>query len=290
MNKISPKIYSERVNRVCEYINQNLDKEFSLDHLSEIAHFSKFHFNRQFSAHTGVSVFKFIQLMRLKRASYALVFNKKIRIIDIALDAQFENPESFSRAFKNTFGQTPSQFRKDPEWSAWNTKFQFLLPISEGVKNMDVKIVEFEETKVAVLEHRRSPDLIMESVEKFIEWRKQSKLSPVKTSKTFGIAYDDPKTTEPEKFRFDLCGSIESNVPENPQGVKEGTIPGGRCAVIRLLGSRNNIGQHVYYLYKDWLPESNEELRDFPCFFQYLNLITDVEEHELLTDIFLPLK
>jgi AraC family transcriptional regulator len=43
-------------------------------------------------------------------------------------------------------------------------------------------------------------------------------------------------------------------------------------------------------LYRDWLPESGEELRDFPLFFHYHNFVHEVAEHELLTDIYLPLK
>ncbi len=57
--------------------------------------------------------------MRLKRASYRLAFNPLEKIIDIALDAGFQNPESFSRAFKQSFGLTPSQFRKQPAWINW---------------------------------------------------------------------------------------------------------------------------------------------------------------------------
>ena len=73
---------------------------------------------------------------------------------------------------------------------------------------MEVNIINFNETRVALLEHRGAPALINESAMKFIEWRKQTGLSPVKTSKTFGIAYDDPEQTEPEAFRFDICGSV----------------------------------------------------------------------------------
>ena len=39
-----------------------------------------------------------------------------------------------------------------------------------------------------------------------------------------------------------------------------------------------------------WLPESGEELRDFPLYFHYLNLLPDTPPGELLTDIYLPLK
>ncbi len=93
---------------------------------------------------------------------------------------------------------------------------------------MDVKIVNFEETRVAALEHRGAPEQVDNSVKTFIAWRKESQLSPVKTSKTYGIAYDDPDTTEPEAFRFDICGSAAAEVLANPQGVVNKVIPGGR--------------------------------------------------------------
>lgn len=251
MNGEKTKLYFERMTRVCDYIINNLDYNFSLDQLSQVANFSKFHFHRQFSEFVGISVFRFIQLMRLKQASYRLAFDKEQRIIDIAYDAQFENPESFSRAFKTTFGQTPTQFRKKPEWPTWHIKYQFDVPRKEGDVMLNVSIVEFKETKVALLEHRDSPDLVNNSARKFIEWRIQSKLSPVKTSQTYGIAYDDPKTTDPDRYQFDICGSVDQDVPDNPQGVKTSRIPGGHCAVVRHLGSHDKMDETVHYLYRD---------------------------------------
>src|SRR5271157_1048627 len=155
---------------------------------------------------------------------------------------------------------------------------------------MDVKIVNFEEIRVAALEHRGAPEQVDNSVRTFIAWRKESKLSPVKTSKTYGIAYDNPDTAEPEDFRFNICGSVTAEVPANPQRVVNKVIPGGRCAVIRHLGSHDRIGESATHLYREWLPGSGEELRDFPLFFHYLNLKSETREHELITDIYLPLK
>jgi len=282
--------YAERIMRVCDYIYQHLDEEMTLDQLSHIAHFSKFHFHRQFSDYTGISINRYIQLMRLKRASYRLAFDRQDKIIDIAYEASFKNPESFSRAFKKTFSQSPSQFRADPQWPHWHTKVQLHIPTNEGSKIMDIEIVNFKQTKVAVLEHRAPPDRVYESVSKFIDWRKQSKLSPAKTSRSFGIVYDNPETTPPNEFRFDICGTVNADVPENSYDIKTGEIPAGRCAVLRHNGSMDNIGKSVCEMYAKWLPESGEELRDYPCFFHYLNLITEVEEHELKTDIYLPIK
>ena len=287
MNEPKASAYAERFNKVLDYIDKHLDEELSTAVLSRVANFSKFHFHRQFHEYAGINVFKYVQLMRLRRASYRLVFSKHTRIIDIGLEAGFENPESFSRAFKNTFGQTPSQFRRSPAWQPWVT--QYRLPIRERKQNMNVNIVEFEETRVAALEHRGAAELVNDSARVFIEWRKTSGLSPVKTSKTFGIAYDDPETTEPERFRFDICGSVSAPVPNNPQNVVTKMIPGGRCAVVRHFGSHDRIGESVYALYREWLPLSGEDLRDFPLFFHYLNLIPETPEHELVTDIYLPL-
>lgn len=281
--------YEARIRRVCDYIYQHLDDELSLEQLSQVAHFSKYHFHRQFSEYVGISVARFIQLMRLKRASYRLAFDKDDKITDIALDAKFENPESFSRAFKNTFGKTPTQFRTRPEWPHWHSKYEFTHPTEEENTPMNISIIDFKATKVALLQHRAAPTRVYESVDKFIEWRKQSKLSPVDSSQTYGIIYDNPEIVTGDDFRFDICGTVKHDVPDNPQGVITGLIAGGRCAVLRHHGAHRNIGNKIRYLYRDWLPDSGEELRDAPCFFHYLNLITEVEEHELKTDIYLPL-
>ena len=155
---------------------------------------------------------------------------------------------------------------------------------------MEVKIIDFNETRVAALEHRGAPELVNDSVKEFISWRKQSGFSPINTSLTLGIVYDNPETTKPENFRFDICGSVNAAIPDNPQGVVNKVIPNGRCAVVRHLGPHNRIGESAYYLYREWLPNSGEELRDFPLFFHYLNLMPETPEHELVTDVYLPLK
>jgi AraC family transcriptional regulator len=282
--------YARRFNCVLDYIDKHLDDALTVEELSNVANFSKFHFHRQFSEYCGVNIGRYIQLMKLKRASYRLAFNQQDRVIDIALDAGFESPESFSRAFKNVFGQTPTEFRKEPAWASWSGLYRFPIPSRERANKMEVRIVQAEPTMVAVLEHRGAPALLNGSAQRFIEWRRASGLSPVNRSQTYGIAYHDPDTTPADEFRFDICGSVTEAVPDNPHGIVTKTIPGGRCAVARYLGSRDRIGEGVYFLFRNWLPESGEELRDFPVYFHYLNLDHDTPEHEHLTDIYLPLR
>lgn len=283
------KTYSQRFSRVFDYIDAHLDEELSVEQLSAVANFSKFHFHRQFSDYAGITVTRYVQLMRLRRASYRLVFNPEARITDIAHEAGFENSESFSRAFKGTFSQTPSQFRSEPAWQPWNDHYRAIRRKESKIMK-EVKVIQFQETPVAALEHWGSPARVNETVRTFCQWRNGNSHFPAGGGDTFGIVYDDPETTVPEQFHFDICGSVTNPIPENSLGVTKKVIPGGRCAVIRHIGTRDQLADSAYYLYREWLPSSGEELRDFPLFLQYQNFMPETPEHELITDIYLPLK
>lgn len=153
---------------------------------------------------------------------------------------------------------------------------------------MEVKIVEFPETKVAVLEHIGPPETEHNSIKKLIAWRVENKLS-LEKHRNYGVHFNDPATTPAKKYRVDLCISVEYEVSENSYGVINKVIPSGRCAVIRHVGSRDNV-LPVKYLYQEWLPNSGETLRNFPIFFHYVNVGPTVTEEKMITDVYLPLQ
>lgn len=287
MTPSSRELYARRMGKVLDYIGAHLSEPLSVEELSRVAGFSKYHFHRQFTAFTGITVARFVALLRLKRASLQLAFGVDQRIIEVAYEAGFANPESFSRAFKSAQGQSPSQFRRSPDWERWGDNFR---TDSLRENSMNIKIVDFPETQVACLEHKGSPATLMASVGRFIEWRKSCAASPVKTSGTYGVPYGDPEKTPPEDFKFDICGTVQRAVEPNPFGVVTKTIPGGRCAVATHHGSTDAIDKTVLALYREWLPHSGEEPRDFPCFFHYIERMPAVSEHAQVTDVYLPLK
>ncbi len=278
--------YTDRIKRVINFIHSHLDDDLSVEELAVVAGFSKHHFHRQFTAYSGIPVARLVQLMRLKRASYQLAFNRLYAITDIAMDARYENSESFSRAFRKTFGQSPSEFRANPEWQPWREIFDFQRELTENT--MDVEIIDFRETLVAALEHRGAPETVYDTSRQFIEWRKAHGVAP-DAGMTFGVHYSDERNCLPEEYRLDLCVSIAAPVPPNSHGVLTKIIPGGRCAKVRHLGSREFIPA-ANYLYEDWLPQSGEELRDYPIFFHYVNVGPGIEEHQMITDVYLPIR
>ena len=153
---------------------------------------------------------------------------------------------------------------------------------------MDVQIVTFPETKVAAVEHRGPPQLEHDTARRLIEWRRLNQLRADR-HRSYGVHYTDPYTTPPADHRVDFCISVDHDVPPNLHGVVNKVIPGGRCAMARHLGSRAHNAAAVF-LYEEWLPSSGEVLGDFPIFFHYVNVGPDVQEHEMITDVYLPLK
>jgi AraC family transcriptional regulator len=153
----------------------------------------------------------------------------------------------------------------------------------------DVRVASCPTTRVAALEHRGDAKRLLDTVRRFIEWRRRSGLSP-RTSATFNLVYNDPAEVVAADFRFDVCAATNKLVEDNRFGVVEKTIPGGRCAILRHVGPDEVLWQNVAALYSAWLPSSGEEPRDFPLFLRRVCFFPDVPECEAVTDIILPLR
>jgi AraC family transcriptional regulator len=288
-----PDQYLGRFKKVLVYIERHLHAELSVEVLSAVASSSAFHFHRQFTGLVGVAVSKYVHLRRLHTAVWQLAHRPDVSVLEVARQAGYESPEAFARAFKRTLGVSPSEFRRTPAWAEWNRIYATTRLKRRDLMNTEttlppISIVQFPETRLAVLEHRGSHDELPRSIQKFIAYRRQNQLAPAKHA-TFNLVYDNPQTTEPHAFRMDICCAVTRPIEPNPEGVVEKTIPAGRCARIRCQGGDDALETCLSHLYGAWLPTSAESVRDFPLFFQRIAFFPDVPEHEAITDIFLPL-
>ncbi|MCS5711297.1 GyrI-like domain-containing protein [Candidatus Berkiella aquae] len=280
--------YELQLNKVIEFIGKHLDDKLTLAQLSDISCFSKYHFHRLFTAYTGLSLQQYIRWLRLKRAAHQLIIDKEISIINIAINAGFESHEAFTRAFKQSCGLSPSEFRHHASWHVWE-KPPYCLP-KQGNLKMNVTIKNMNARRLAIIEHRGNPQKIGSSVSQLITWAKAQAVSlKPKAGEAFGFAYDDPKTTPAAEFRFDLGITIPESL-KLEGAVIEKRLPAGRYAVIQHKGSRDYISEVIYSLYREWLPHSGEELGDMPCLFCYYNFDHEVAETELVTECWLLLK
>jgi len=103
--------YVARLNCVFEYIDSHLTEKLTLEKMIEVAHYSKFHFERIFKVFTGKSFYQYLKEMRVHYAE-PLLLNPKLTITEVALDSGFGRVGVFNRAFKEIKHCTPSEFRK----------------------------------------------------------------------------------------------------------------------------------------------------------------------------------
>jgi AraC family transcriptional regulator len=287
--------YNARMQRVLDHIDQHLDGDLDLEAVSRVAAFSKFHFHRQFMATFGVSLHRYVQLARLKRASHRLAARDAQSVTEIAMEAGYDAPDAFARAFRQRFGQSPSSFRKSPDWAPWLAAFgpldnarSKLMQITYEAR--DVAVRETPPTPVAIMEHRGDRAGLPVTIERFIAWRKAAGLSP-QTSPTFNIFRSERIPENPADYSMDICVGTDRPIGPDDEGMKAGLIPGGRCAVLRVVHDTHNLEPAALYLYRDWLPASGEEVRDFPVYCRrHISLSPAASTHDVVVELFLPLK
>jgi len=101
----------KRVERAIDYIEAHLCEHLPIDEIAGVAEYSMWHFQKVFTATVGEPVKDYIRKRRLTSAMSQLLSTER-RIIDVAVEHQFESQESFTRAFKAMFGRTPGECRK----------------------------------------------------------------------------------------------------------------------------------------------------------------------------------
>lgn len=125
----------EQIQITVNYIEDHLNEEICIAALAEKAGLSQFYYQRLFHRLVKKPVGEYIKLRRMAKAADILL-DKKQRILDIALELGFATHEHFSRTFKNTYGMTPNEYRKNPQTLNRTTKPELLLNyvlIDEGV-------------------------------------------------------------------------------------------------------------------------------------------------------------
>lgn len=136
----------ERLNKVAEYIEDNLTGDIQMESLAKIAYCSVYEFSRVFSFAAGMSVSEYIRRRRLSQAVFDIQ-NGKESIVDISLKYRYESQATFTRAFKELQGQTPASARKNGITLKTYPTITFKL-IVKGVTEMDFRIENKESFKI----------------------------------------------------------------------------------------------------------------------------------------------
>ncbi len=99
------------ISKAIGFIQQNPKENLSLQSIADNAGFSLAYFDTLFRQHTGYSPVEYARMYKLTRSALALRRTQKT-VLDIALEFGYASPESFTRAFKDFYSITPSEYRE----------------------------------------------------------------------------------------------------------------------------------------------------------------------------------
>lgn len=102
----------EAIEQSLTFIEEHLTEEIYTEELANIVGLSPFYFQRLFKRLVNKPVQEYVKLRRLAKV-IENVGNTEQRILDVALDYGFTSHANFTRAFKETYGITPEEYRRD---------------------------------------------------------------------------------------------------------------------------------------------------------------------------------
>lgn len=105
------KFGQSQVDKIDQYIAENMGRPISVEDLADLLYCSKFYFLREFKKLVGVTPYQYLMNQRLEQAKSKLRLGS-MTIAEISHDLGFNDQSHFTRAFKVHFGLTPGQFVK----------------------------------------------------------------------------------------------------------------------------------------------------------------------------------
>ena len=102
------------INKVVEYICNNIFHEMTIDEICAAIHVSKYHFCRSFRATMNMTVMDYILKTRIVMAE-TMLRKERYSVTEISERCGFSSISYFCRAFKEETGKTPLEYRKQTQ-------------------------------------------------------------------------------------------------------------------------------------------------------------------------------
>lgn len=273
--------YVERLGRVRSYIYDHLDEDLTLERLAEIAFLSPYHFHRIYRAACGETIAATVRRLRLHRAAESLIRTEQ-DISEISARAGYQNVQSFTRSFSESYGMPPARFRNHGSHARYSESDTDASSIM-----YEVTIKTIPEIEVVSLSNIGSYDQIGKCYVTLYGWLgARQMIDPNRRMMT--LYYDDPANVLEAQLRSRACVTV-SKACELDEPFERISIAGGEYAVLRHKGSYAGLIIAYQWLFGTWLLQSGRALRDAPVIDEYFNSPTNTPPNDLITDICVPL-
>lgn len=226
MNLIKP------FNDTIDYIERVLNDEIDEKQVAYLSGYSFAMFSRLFSILTDMTLSEYIRNRRLSEAAILLRETDK-KIIDIALNYGYESPDSFTTAFKNIHGYTPSEVRNGKPFKLVS-RVQLALSVRGG-RSMKITIQKKKAFIVAGINEQSINSSLCPSVwDKLYGKYSHDELASLGEGQSVGVCHD---IESPGTINY-MAGYIvkDANKAEN-MGLDILEVEEAEYAIVELTGS-----------------------------------------------------
>ena len=296
--------YEIRINKVFEFIDQNLNEELSLEIVAGIAYFSPFHFHRVFKYITGETLNGYINRRKIEKATSILIHKKELGINELGTRYGFNSNSSFTRTFRKFYGISPTLFReqhkqKYSKISQLKSKngqddlsFEKYFCVIENLKiwlnmNTKIEIKELPQTQLAYVSCI-GPQNLETAFNRLIKWAKPKGLLEQKDLMLLTVYHDSFKITASEKVRMNASIVLQNETDTNGE-VSLGSIEKGRFLTGRFFISQNEFEKAWTSLFI-WMNEHGYQKADRNPFEIYYNDFREHPEKKFDVELFVPVK
>jgi AraC family transcriptional regulator len=247
------------------FIEGHLGGALTLDEIADVAGVSRFHMVRAFAAATGLSVMRYVRARRLSEAARALAAGAP-DILQLALDADYNSHEAFTRAFRDHFGITPEAVRRLARLD--NLKLQEPIQmISTATDNLQAP--RFETGKaflVAGVVGRYSAENGAGIPSQWQRFHQSMQEIPGRIGKVaYGVCCNGD-----DAGNFDYVAGVEvADFSDLPREFSRVRIAEARYAVFTHREHISTIRRTINAIWNRWLPASGLKVADAPSFERY---------------------
>ncbi|EJR54104.1 hypothetical protein IIM_02160 [Bacillus cereus VD107] len=292
-SKQSRNEYLQRIYKVQDYIESNINDSLSIEVLADVAGFSKFHFHRIFKGMMDESLSRYVNRLKLERATHLLTYRMDMTVTDIAYHFGFTDSAVFSRTFKNHYGVSPSYYRNHNSKNCKDGNEGYQYNECKKVRG-NVEIETADNVNVAYIRHVGTyKDLTIDfpkMIEKLFHYATEQNHHVFEDTKVLTIYHDHHEFTEDYHLRTSLCITIPDEVVEGNSEIGVMTIPSGKYAVGHFEILQDEYKGAWDFLYGEWLPNSGYKPRDSYPFEVYKNDPRKHLENKHIVDIYVPIE
>ena len=294
--------YKNRINRVFEFIDKNLESDLSLNIVSEIAFFSPFHFHRVFKFMTGETLNGYVTRRKIEKSASDLL-HKKTTATEIAHKYGFSDNSSYSRAFKKYFEISPTEFRKQnpnrhskirqlkskngQEYPDYEKYICVINNLKNWIKmNAKIEIKEMPKIDLAYVSSI-GPHNLENAYGTLMQWATPKGLMNHRT-KMITIYHDSFKFTEASNVRMSASILLDKDVETNGE-IGRTSIKAGKFIVGSFEIGLNEFEKSWTGLFV-WMNENGYKKADREPFEIYHNNFNDHPQRKAIVDFYIPIE